>query len=101
MTTATDRWLARKASTMRILATVTLAVVSSLILASPAMAQKKDDKAATAKVKVYDFSGDTIEGDLIKPEGDAVDARDITQFSSLIRIRKEFIAEIIKAAEDL
>jgi len=67
------------------------------LLSANAFAQK-DSKP---KVKVYDFSGDTIEGDLIKPEGDAVDARDITQFSSLIRIRKEFIAEIIKAAEDL
>ena len=101
MTTATDRRLARKASTMRILATVTLAVVSSLILASPAMAQKKDDKAAAAKVKVYDFSGDTIEGDLIKPEGSSVDARDFAKHSSLIRIRKDFIAEILKSAEDL
>ena len=63
-----------------------------------AFAQKKDDKP---KVKVYDFTGDTIEGDLIKPEGEAVDARDITQFSSLIRIRRDFIEEIIKAAEDL
>lgn len=67
------------------------------LMTSTAFAQK-DQKP---KVKVYDFSGDTIEGDLIKPEGDAVDARDITQFSSLIRIRKDFIAEIIKAAEDL
>ena len=67
---------------------------------SPAFAQKgkKDDKA---KVKVYDFTGDTIEGDLIKPEGEDVNARDITQFSSLITIRRDFIAEIIKAAEDL
>jgi len=65
--------------------------------ASSAFAQK----AEKPKVKVYDFSGDTIEGDLIKPEGEAVDARDISQFSSLIRIRKDFIAEIIKAAEDL
>lgn len=74
-------------------------VVAALgLMSASAFAQKKDEKP---KVKVYDFSGDTIEGDLIKPEGEAVDARDITQFSSLIRIRKEFIAEIIKAAEDL
>ncbi len=54
-----------------------------------------------AKVKVYDFSGDTIEGDLIKPEGTGVDVRDFGAFSSLIKIRKDFIAEIVKAAEDL
>lgn len=74
-------------------------VIAALgLLTAPAFAQKDGGKP---KVKVYDFTGDTIEGDLIKPEGDAVDARDITQFSSLIRIRKDFIAEIIKAAEDL
>jgi len=53
------------------------------------------------KVKVYDFSGDTIEGDLVKPEGSTVDARDFAKHSSLIRIRKDFIPEIIKSAEDL
>jgi hypothetical protein len=76
-------------------------IVAALgLLTAPALAQKGKD-GGKPKVKVYDFTGDTIEGDLIKPEGDAVDARDITQFSSLIRIRKEFIAEIVKAAEDL
>src|SRR6185312_3656292 len=54
-----------------------------------------------AKVKTYDFSGDTIEGDLVKPEGSTVDARDFAKHSSLITIRTNFIAEIIKSAEDL
>jgi len=56
---------------------------------------------AAGKVKVYDFSGDNIEGDLVKPEGSTVDARDFAKHSSLIRIRKDFIPEIIKSAEDL
>lgn len=68
--------------------------------ATPALAQDKPgDKAA--KVKVYDFSGDTIEGDLIKPEGSTVDVRDFAKHSSLIKIRTNFIPEIIKSAEDL
>ena len=76
-------------------------IVAALgLLTAPALAQKGKD-GGKPKVKVYDFTGDTIEGDLIKPEGEAVDARDITQFSSLIRIRRDFIEEIIKAAEDL
>jgi hypothetical protein len=62
---------------------------------------KGNDKAAGSKVKVYDFSGDTIEGDLIRPEGSTVDARDFAKHSSLIRIRTNFIPEIIKSAEDL
>jgi hypothetical protein len=65
-----------------------------------AQGAKKGD-AAAGKVKVYDFSGDTIEGDLIKPEGSTVDARDFAKHSSLINIRKSFIPEIIKSAEDL
>jgi hypothetical protein len=83
---------------MRKLATVVAVVGLAFGFSATAFAQKAGEKP---KVKVYDFSGDTIEGDLIKPEGEAVDARDITQFSSLIRIRRDFIAEIIKAAEDL
>ena len=64
-------------------------------------AAPKGDNGGNGKVKVYDFSGDTIEGDLIKPEGSTVDARDFAKHSSLIRIRKDFIPEIIKSAEDL
>jgi hypothetical protein len=74
------------------------------LFAGVAVAQpKKDakDGGGTGKVKVYDFSGDTIEGDLIKPEGSTVDARDFAKHASLIRIRKNFIPEIIKSAEDL
>ena len=77
--------------------TAGIVVVGSVSLAA---AQEGGNKGA-AKVKVYDFSGDTIEGDLIKPEGTTVDARDFAKHSSLIRIRKDFIPEIIKSAEDL
>jgi hypothetical protein len=77
-----------------------------LLVTGTAVAQPKaggaGDKAAPAgKTKVYDFSGDTIEGDLVKPEGSTVDARDFAKHSSLIRIRQHFIPEIIKSAEDL
>jgi hypothetical protein len=80
-----------------------LVIVFAVIgLSGTAFAQgKKGGGEAAAKVKVYDFSGDTIEGDLVKPEGSTVDARDFAKHSSLIRIRKDFIPEIIKSAEDL
>jgi len=85
---------------------VLLTVLAMALMTGVAVA---DDKKAPAggggekggKVKVYDFSGDTIEGDLVKPEGSTVDARDFAKHSSLIRIRKDFIPEIIKSAEDL
>ena len=79
-------------------------VVAVLALAtgtSFAQGAKKGADASAGKVKVYDFSGDTIEGDLIKPEGSTVDARDFAKHASLIKIRTNFIPEIIKSAEDL
>ena len=84
-----------KGTTMRKL----VIIFAVLAVSGTAFAQKKGE--AAAKVKVYDFSGDTIEGDLVKPEGSTVDARDFAKHSSLIRIRKDFIPEIIKSAEDL
>ena len=80
---------------------VALLALVMLIGVASADDKKKGGGDAGGKVKVYDFSGDTIEGDLIKPEGSTVDARDFAKHSSLIRIRKDFIPEIIKSAEDL
>ena len=78
-------------------------ILSILVVAAVAIgvstSAHADDKQP--KTKVYDFSGDTIEGDLIRPEGTTVDARDFAKHASLIRIRKDFIPEIIKSAEDL
>ena len=64
--------------------------------ASTAEAQSKDKK-----VKSYDFTGDDIDGDLVKPDGVQVDTRVFASHTSLIRIRKDFIKEILKSAEDL
>ncbi len=81
-----------------------IALLSLVMLVGVAAADDKKGGGGgggNAKVKTYDFSGDTIEGDLIKPEGSTVDARDFAKHSSLIRIRTNFIPEIIKSAEDL
>ena len=90
----------------KILSTLTVLVFVGTAAAQPAAGGDKKgggDKGGqpTGKVKVYDFSGDTIEGDLIKPEGSTVDARDFAKHASLIHIRTNFINEIIKSAEDL
>ncbi len=80
-------------------------IVAVMVLGSGVALAQEEDKGGDAKgggkVKVYDFDGDTIDGDLIKPEGSTVDARDFGNHASLIRIRKDFIPEIIKSAEDL
>jgi hypothetical protein len=57
--------------------------------------------AGGGRVKTYDFTGDEIDGDLVKPDGEFVDTRKFATHTSLIRIRKDFIREIVKSAEDL
>ncbi len=80
----------------------------SLLVAGTAIAQKQPKGGAKAgkdggyqKVKTYDFSGDTIDGDLVKPDGEFVDTRKLAEHTSLIRVRQDFIKEIVKSAEDL
>ena len=56
--------------------------------------------APGGKVKSYDFSGDTIDGELVKPEGEFMNTRNFATHTSLIRVRQDFIKEIVKSAED-
>lgn len=91
----------------RLLASVLCAAVLGVFASSPALAQGKgNNKDAAAagdkkKVKNYDFTGDEIDGDLIKPDGDFIDTRGFADYKSLINIRQDFIKEILKSAEDL
>ena len=95
---------------MKRFAKILMAGLAVAALSVPAMgigdavAQKKGKKAKKAsknRVKTYDFSGDEIDGDLVKPDGEFVDTRKFATHTSLIRIRKDFIREIVKSAEDL
>lgn len=48
---------------------------------------------------VYDFDDDTVEGDLVRPDGEFVDSRRGAKHSSLIKIRENFIPEMLKSVE--
>jgi hypothetical protein len=77
---------------------------AGLALATPTVYAQSKGKAKIGKnqkVKEYDFSGDDIDGELIRPEGLTINTRQIASQSSLIRIRLDFIKEILKSAEDL
>jgi len=76
---------------------------SVLAFGGTAFAQKKGAKAGAdaQKVKNYDFSADNIEGELIKPDGELVNSRKFAEHTSLIRVRQDFIREIVKSAENL
>ena len=80
-----------------------LSIAGAVALAAPmsALAQGKGKKEEPKKVKSYDFTGDEIDGELVKPDGDFLDTRKFASHTSLIRLRKDFIKEILKSAEDL
>jgi hypothetical protein len=93
----------------RITTRTTLAAIiaaGSLLLATATASAQQKPKAGGGgkppeRVKTYDFTGDDIEGDLVKPDGEFVDTRKFATHTTLIRIRKDFIREIVKSAEDL
>src|SRR5215470_11589649 len=75
-----------------------------------ALAQKKDPAAKPAAApaaapvkppKQYSFDADEIKGELIKPTGDFTTSRTFAEHGSLIRVRADFVREIVKSAEDL
>ena len=89
---------------MRMKIIAALSIAGAVALAAPvAHAQKKGKPAKdeSKAAKSYDFTGDEIDGELVKPDGDFLDTRKFASHTSLIRLRKDFIKEILKSAEDL
>lgn len=71
--------------------------------AKPAAGAKVGPATTTAapRVRNYDFDADFIDGELVRPEGEFLKGRGKTEHGSLIKIRPDFIREIVKSAEDL
>ena len=86
-----------------------LAVTATMIAlgVTPVSAQKGPAPAGGAdsvqykQKTVYDFDDDLVEGDLVRPDGEFVDTRRAAKHSSLIKIRPDFIPEMLKSAEDI
>ena len=78
-----------------------LAAASLFLVAAPASAQNAGDNVQYKSKTVYDFDDDVVEGDLVRPDGEFVDSRKAAKHSSLIKIRADFIPEMLKSAEDI
>ena len=50
---------------------------------------------------VYDFEGDDVTGNLVKPNESNIQAEQHGKTSNLIDIRSDFIPEMLKTVEDL
>jgi hypothetical protein len=59
------------------------------------------DNVQYKKETKYDFDDDMVEGDLVKPDGEMIGAAGKAKHSSLIKIRQNFIPEMLKSAEDI
>jgi hypothetical protein len=86
-----------------------IAVLVALFVAfgaSTVLAQKKGAAGGGGdiiykKQTKYDFDDDLVEGDLVRPDDMFVESRDKARYGSLITIRKDFIPEMLKSAEDI
>ncbi len=78
----------------------------TLTIAAPLFAAAQDKSAAQAKVEyekktVINFEDDTIEGDLKRPDGEYVEARQKVDHSNLIRIREDWRDKVMQSSGDL
>ena len=60
-----------------------------------------DSGVVYRKQTEYDFEDDVVEGSFVRPEGEYLVSRRRARHSSLIRIRENFVPEMLKSAEDI
>lgn len=72
-----------------------------LALAQDKKGKDKNSVSGYQKSKKYSFEDEDVNGQLLKPEGDVLAGRTDLKHASLIRVRTNFIKEIVKSAEDL
>ena len=98
----------RRNHLMRLAGLGLFAGIALLVLAPLAgLAQEKTEAApAGAKVEyekktVINFEDDTIEGDLKRPDGEYVEARQKVEHSNLIKIREDWREKVMQSSGDL
>ena len=84
-----------------------LIIIATLLTSAYAFAQGKakagggGDNVTYKKTTEYSFDDDTIEGDLTKPDGEYVEARNKVKHSNLIKIREEFKDKVMQSVGEL
>jgi ABC-type glycerol-3-phosphate transport system substrate-binding protein len=87
----------------------TVVLTMALVLPLAAAAQSAGGKAESRpqpkveyeKKTVINFEDDTIEGDLKRPDGEYVEARNKVDHSNLIKIRENWRDKVMQASGDL
>lgn len=82
----------------RCLSLAALLAVGALVALPPVEAEAQ---GKSRKQKSYDFEDDVIETQFLRPDVATTEGVKKDKRRSLIRIRKDFFAELIRSAEDL
>jgi hypothetical protein len=61
----------------------------------------KAAEAQKARSEELDFEGDVVETSFLKPDASLVEGEARKGGASLLKIRKDFVPEIVRSAEDL
>ena len=84
---------------MRRTMTTAIALLLAASFVAPVSAQS--NKGKRAKSTVFDFEGETLNTDYLKPNTMVVEGMRRAQSSSLISVRLNFVREILRSAEDI
>jgi hypothetical protein len=80
----------------------TLLTLAACLLAAPvAFAQGASSDSDWVPVKHLEFTADDIEGGLLGPDGELIQAVQRAEHPSLIEIREGFEAEVVKTMENM
>ena len=82
----------------------TLVLTTAMAIAGSAFGQEtvvESDKTEYKKKTIIDFSDVTIQGELTKPEGSYLLNRKKTKFNSLLKIRGNFLPELVHSIDNL
>lgn len=85
----------------RLLVAMVLLSVSGVAQAQEETVIREADRTIFKKKTVIDFSDVTLEGELTKPEGSYLVNRKRAKFSSLIKMRDNFLPELQKSVDNL
>jgi hypothetical protein len=76
-------------------------IVGLALTLSAGVAFGQDETVSYKKRTVIDFTDVTIEGELTKPEGSYIVNRKFSKFSSLIKLRENYVFELLSSASDI
>ena len=78
-----------------------LLAIALMALAPTATAARRAKPAPAPADQVFDFEGDEVSTDFLKPNTLLIEGLRRGRMSSLISIRLDFVDEIVRSAEDI